>query len=71
MVPEAKNLELVKNVMNNGRSVAREAAVMPIPGSIVDQITTPVVEKRKSDWTRVEMYLRRMIEAIEPLMKVM
>src|SRR5271163_510548 len=42
-------LPIRKNVLNNGRYVAMEAAVMAMPTSTLDQMTRSTVAKRKSD----------------------
>lgn len=67
---DEKNRELARKVRNSGRRVARDAAVIPIPGSTVDQIATSVAANKKSLCTRSPMNLRRIILATEPLIHI-
>ena len=46
---EPKSLEREKKATKSGRMVAIEEAVMPMPGSTVDQMETSVFDQRKSE----------------------
>lgn len=47
-LPEPRSLERERNTWNRGRRQAIDDAVMPIPGSTVDQIDTSMFLNRKS-----------------------
>lgn len=59
--------DLARKFRKRGRRVARDAAVIPIPGSTVDQIATSVAANRKSFCTKPPINLSRIILAMEPL----
>lgn len=48
VVVDPKSLDREKKAMKSGRIVAIDDAVMPMPGSTVDQIETSVLAHRKS-----------------------
>lgn len=59
-------MERERKVRKRGRSVAIAAAVIPIPGSTVDQMATSVVEYRKSLLKLFESALPREVELWSP-----
>ena len=52
VVVEPKSLDREKNATKRGRMVAIDDAVIPTPGSTVDQIDTSVLDHKKS-WVSV------------------
>ena len=47
-VDDPRSLDRERNAIKRGRRVAIDDAVMPMPGSTVDQIDTSVLDHKKS-----------------------
>ena len=68
---DPKSLDRERKARKSGRMVAMDDAVMPMPGSTVDQIETSVLAHRKS-WVAVNLWINgnRTMLAVEPLQAV-
>jgi len=58
---------VTRNRFNSGRSVHRQPAIIPAPGSIVDHMAMLVAcQKKSSTWVSPSTYLNRIIEQMLP-----
>jgi hypothetical protein len=66
---EARKFVFSKIDLKRGRSVARDATVIPVPGSIVDHnaIWDELSKKCPDETVMPEIYNSRIMEAMEPL----
>lgn len=65
---EPKSLERERNAWKRGRRQAMDDAVMPMPGSTVDQMDTSVFLNKKSSPEPIcQMNGMRMMVAVDPL----